>query len=437
MKNYTFTILVCCTTLMVNAQSVKPSFFKGHRHHSTSAVKEDHSLSKAAMLPDSSDYYNYQDGGFVPTNRNIYHYNGNNEVDTLWEKNMNTGVLTRTVSYTYHSAGKESLRMEEIYQGGKRKFEKRYDAKGNIIFDMEYQFNEGTQQYDAVSGDSIIVTYDGQNRPIEEITYRWNYGTKTYDPRWKTELQDYEAKGPSTLKNYNYDNSSWEIQYMAENIKWHTNFDLYELYIADNYFPAAAYVYEDDGGGLMPSLYDTCIFVNNKPVKFIEFTWDGNTMDSSYIDEYIYDSQGNLSEYTYWEFDQGVRQDPYLERMPKVYGPSGEKLEEQYHWYNYDSAAWLPLYKEIYYYSVVSSVSKEQATLHISAYPNPVTDMLMLGGELSATNTIHIFDMNGRKMKQVVVTREEPKVLMNDLQSGIYLVQITNDTGTAVLKIAK
>ena len=75
-----------------------------------------------------------------------------------------------------------------------------------------------------------------------------------------------------------------------------------------------------------------------------------------------------------------------------------------------------------------------------STFPNPVMDVLTLSaGEGVQISDIQITDLNGRVVKSVKYTdaMSELQVNVADLSSGMYLLNISSDKGTATKKIVK
>ncbi|RXP44327.1 carbohydrate-binding protein [Lutibacter sp. HS1-25] len=71
----------------------------------------------------------------------------------------------------------------------------------------------------------------------------------------------------------------------------------------------------------------------------------------------------------------------------------------------------------------------------IKMYPNPVTDILHVSSQLKEIQKIEIFSMLGSKMMEVKTNFNS--INMRDLPSGIYLLHIYSEKGTAVRKLIK
>ncbi|RXP44325.1 T9SS C-terminal target domain-containing protein [Lutibacter sp. HS1-25] len=71
----------------------------------------------------------------------------------------------------------------------------------------------------------------------------------------------------------------------------------------------------------------------------------------------------------------------------------------------------------------------------IKMYPNPVTDILHVSSQLKEIQKIEIFSMLGSKMMEVKTNFNS--INMKDLPSGIYLLHIYSEKGTAVRELIK
>ncbi len=78
----------------------------------------------------------------------------------------------------------------------------------------------------------------------------------------------------------------------------------------------------------------------------------------------------------------------------------------------------------------------ENGTMAVSLYPNPANDQVSFTLESDAQ--VSVFDMTGRKVNEVNLTAGEAQLNVNELQSGVYFVNIRYANGTtAVSKFVK
>ncbi len=84
--------------------------------------------------------------------------------------------------------------------------------------------------------------------------------------------------------------------------------------------------------------------------------------------------------------------------------------------------------------------ANEAFSSKFSTYPNPATNVINLtNAESIRVNAVNITDLNGRIVKSVKFTDAPADIQINiaDLSSGMYMMNISSDQGTAVKKIVK
>jgi hypothetical protein len=75
---------------------------------------------------------------------------------------------------------------------------------------------------------------------------------------------------------------------------------------------------------------------------------------------------------------------------------------------------------------------------YISVYPNPASNMVTVSNSAnSMINSIEMTDMNGRVVKTQNINAVNGQVSISDLSTGIYMMKIKTDLGTAVKKVIK
>lgn len=74
----------------------------------------------------------------------------------------------------------------------------------------------------------------------------------------------------------------------------------------------------------------------------------------------------------------------------------------------------------------------------LSVYPNPATNVVNISSTVNATiNTVEMTDLNGRVVMTKSVNATNGQIAIGDLATGVYMMKITTDQGTAVKKIVK
>lgn len=80
---------------------------------------------------------------------------------------------------------------------------------------------------------------------------------------------------------------------------------------------------------------------------------------------------------------------------------------------------------------VVGSISS------FDAFPNPAKDVLNVYFAQAQNATIQLIDTNGRVVKQVTMNVTEGQINISDLNSGVYIMNVTSELGTFNKKIVK
>lgn len=74
-----------------------------------------------------------------------------------------------------------------------------------------------------------------------------------------------------------------------------------------------------------------------------------------------------------------------------------------------------------------------------SVFPNPATNLVSISSTSnSSINNVEMFDINGRIIKSIPLDNlSNVDITISDLSSGVYMMRITTDQGTATKKIVK
>lgn len=74
----------------------------------------------------------------------------------------------------------------------------------------------------------------------------------------------------------------------------------------------------------------------------------------------------------------------------------------------------------------------------LNIYPNPSTDLINISNNANAIiNIVEMSDLNGRIVKTKTLNATEGQVSISDLSTGVYMMKISTDAGTATKKIVK
>jgi hypothetical protein len=91
------------------------------------------------------------------------------------------------------------------------------------------------------------------------------------------------------------------------------------------------------------------------------------------------------------------------------------------------------------YTSVVTATVGSENTLVMTAYPNPVKDIVTvkLSGERAANGTLTLTDLVGRTVRKLVFDAGNMNIDMSNLPAGNYFIKYTDDLHSEVLKVNK
>jgi len=90
--------------------------------------------------------------------------------------------------------------------------------------------------------------------------------------------------------------------------------------------------------------------------------------------------------------------------------------------------------QQAYEISVLNGIQENDISLRISAYPNPVSEYLILNIpiDIEGGYEYSLFDMNGRIISQEVLSSSETEIDMTGLKPAPYFIKVS--TGTSELK---
>ncbi|MGL2964407.1 T9SS type A sorting domain-containing protein [Flavobacterium sp. RSB2_4_14] len=84
------------------------------------------------------------------------------------------------------------------------------------------------------------------------------------------------------------------------------------------------------------------------------------------------------------------------------------------------------------------SVNQVTNNVDFSVYPNPSRDLVTISNDMNAViETIEMTDLNGRVVKSQKINATDAQVSISDLSTGVYMMKIVTDQGTATKKVVK
>jgi len=83
-------------------------------------------------------------------------------------------------------------------------------------------------------------------------------------------------------------------------------------------------------------------------------------------------------------------------------------------------------------------IKEISSTNTFSVYPNPSNDLVTISNDMNTViESIEMIDLNGRVVKSHNINATEGQVSISDLATGVYMMKITTDQGTATKKVVK
>ena len=84
---------------------------------------------------------------------------------------------------------------------------------------------------------------------------------------------------------------------------------------------------------------------------------------------------------------------------------------------------------------IISSTNSVITQNEIKIFPNPFSDFTTILLNENIENHIQLFDISGRLLKEIIVQTSYYKLSKNNLNSGVYLLQIQNNNGVICKKL--
>jgi hypothetical protein len=82
--------------------------------------------------------------------------------------------------------------------------------------------------------------------------------------------------------------------------------------------------------------------------------------------------------------------------------------------------------QQAYDFVVVSAPAIEEVTIAISVFPNPAIDRIVLDVEVDKLKnpSFHLFDMNGKRIRDERIAQSQTSIPMDNVASGMYFLTV-------------
>lgn len=206
--------------------------------------------------------------------------------------------------WVYSADGREVTETYSNWQDGawahSSKYETTYDAVGNVLESVSYQWDAATQAW--AGDDRTVSTYDDRGNTLTDTSYSWDADTK----QWTEEDFMEWVLDPAT-----YQVDTIYYRYLEEGA-WHHQRGVYE--------------WNDHGGQIRETMY----------MKNAAGEWE-KTADYKYED--TYDAQGRRAQTIASEWYADAPEWTYMYKATYEYADNGTETETQY---NYVDGEWVP-----------------------------------------------------------------------------------------------
>ncbi|MGB5417423.1 T9SS type A sorting domain-containing protein [Algibacter sp.] len=296
-------------------------------------------------------------------------------------------------------------------------------------------------------------TYDNSNTfVILEVESIWdtNEWVEIHQDEYfySNGLLDYEI-------NYNYSFSSSQMeQYSKSEYSWGSPYIETVYYYdseEDDWVKESKYEYE----------YTTLSGSIIQVTKETGFTWDGSEWKNYYLDDYKYDSEGNRTTASYYEWIEDSEgsgtwyeysRDKFVfdydySFQDDLIGPFNyaESAEDTFFAFNnmviafleyeYINDIWVESYKTIFYYSDYNnqlSVKDKLLADAVRVYPNPATDFLTIDSKIPILG-VEVYNILGEKIMDV--RSNFNSIPLSNISNGIYIFKIQSENGVLIKRI--
>ena len=334
-----------------------------------------------------------------------------------------TWSLAQKVEFTYDANGNETLESRYAWDLGNSmwvntyKYESTYDSNQNIILYEGFEWFPGPDQWFNSFKDELFYT---GGVLTSELNSLWNYGTSQWDnnSQWfytysagdliEELQQEWDANTSSWLNlnryNYTYNlNGSLDTEVLYI---WNSSGMIWELKYKDEY-------QYDTNGNRTIGLYSEWL---GSPGAWMYY-WQ---------DEFVFDLNFTLADIIYPYFYDEIDDITVINNM--VIGYFG---------FQYNNPIWEDEEKMLFFYANYNNplgIAEQPLADHLSVYPNPVTNELVLDSKIPI-DEVSVYSILGQKVKDIKT--DVKSISFSELKDGIYLLKITAAQQTVTRKIVK
>lgn len=307
-----------------------------------------------------------------------------------------------------------------------------YEANGNWIEDIEYNWNNITKQWDYAY--RYVYTYN--NNLLEEtLTYVWDEITKSwiYSARNIDTFNSHKLIISSTSFNWNDVSKDWEFESKSEYVYDSFNLEIrFELSIWDKlsmkwiFDYKIEYRYDKLGNVTLTNDYEYNIDSLNWINKYEQYT---NFDSNSQRIEYKLSNWNNIS--NNWEVTIN-------NKYKNTYDANNNLVKIITSSFDNSTLSYLESNIDDFFYSLHDIILKNNSTPsnELKVYPNPTKDLIIIEN-LSIPTQINLTDLTGKLVLKQEIKSEKTTINIGHFSQGIYLLQFKSSDNSYSIKVVK
>ncbi len=364
---------------------------------------------------DSSTNFSFTAGSPVNNTLTLQTFDAHNNVTSTITETWNTGTSSYDLSnnrlYTYNASNMITSTTWEIWGGSawvpSNEDVYSYNSAGKLYLDQENTWNTLTSAWDPAGTKTYY--YDSSMNMINETDQSWSGGSPVYTNQWMRTFSSTNQLLTTTASTWN--GTSWVNSTMYTHAYDSVGNPLSLLFQLYN---TGTHAWDNSNLALYSNYTAARL-----PQTVNQKTWNGTPSTGTWVNS-------SMLSYVYNSYNQ----------VTNMVGISWNVVG------TYEFAAGDPAAN--YYYETyggttsVKSVSSNGGDANI--YPVPAQNMLHvdLNWSVAQTATIRIIDMTGNVVRQwntPSATQYNSAVSVNNLASGMYVINITGQQGQIVKQI--
>lgn len=395
------------------------------------AALQAHWYNEFGLLIGTERIYRYDpNDDFENDSRQIFTYNSEYLLESqrliLWDYDLNAWLNFQRVGFTYLN-GKIESAIWSYWDDEENSFiyntkqATTYDDHGKFLALTFFQW-DGTDWIEN-GGNDYVNRYDANNnlisqtiieRPDSTFIYYYSY---TYDERGNmiTDTFDREISGVREkieCNAYNYDGNNNLLQ--RTTMEWDNESNSY-LYASWNGRITYTYDGNNNRTSHLRETYDYDLGAWRIDGWNPRLLWTYENDNAVLIRSFAYNSETGE-----WVNNTSGHVDLLYNNMRSQYELmlGGHQFEISYHKFGFPTKI------------------KNEVVTSIHCFPNPTTENIYFSG-ISEPNYVTIYDFSGKIVDRQIITTNGQSISMKHLKSGIYFVDIKNETEHFTRKIVK